>query len=276
VSEPSGAGAGQGERAARDPLVLATGVALLVVAAVAWWGVLRQAAAMGGGMAEPMGEAGMGPSPLGGVIAFVAAWAVMMAAMMLPSAAPMVALYGAIRRGSGDGGQPGISTALFALTYLAVWAAVGLPVYAATLAVGALAAGSMAAADALPYALALVLVAAGLYQLTPAKAVCLRACRSPVGFLMGHWRAGRAGSLRLGLAHAAYCVGCCWALMVVLVAAGAMGLAWVLLIAVAVAAEKLLPGGEWTARAIGVVLVALGLLVAVDPGLALTLRGGAM
>jgi hypothetical protein len=101
----------------------------------------------------------------------------------------------------------------------------------------------------LAYITAGVLVAAGLFQASPLKQVCLRHCRSPLGFLMGHWRAGWRGGLAMGWAHACYCLGCCWALMVVLVVAGAMGLPWVLLIACVVAAEKLLPGGQWIARA---------------------------
>jgi predicted metal-binding membrane protein len=217
-------------------------------------------------MAAPMGG-----SALTGAGGFVAAWAVMMAAMMLPSATPMIALYGAIHRGRDETGQAAAPTALFALTYLVVWAVVGLPVYLL-----GLAAGAVFGMDGISptYGVALVLVAAGVYQLTPLKTVCLRACRSPVGFLMGHWWPGAAGALRLGLAHALYCVGCCWALMAVLVAAGAMGLAWVVLIALAVFAEKVLPRGELTARAIGVGLIALGVWVLVQPEIAAALRGG--
>jgi len=118
-----------------------------------------------------------------------------------------------------------------------------------------------------------VLIVSGLFQVSPLKLVCLRHCRSPLGFLLGHWRAGWRGSLALGWSHAVYCLGCCWALMLVLVAAGSMGLIWVLLVAAMVAAEKVLPGGEWIARATGVALVVLGVAVAVRPALALTLRG---
>ena len=124
------------------------------------------------------------------------------------------------------------------------------------------------------YGTAAILVAAGLFQVTPLKQACLTRCRSPIGFLLGHWRAGWRGGLRLGWAHALYCLGCCWALMVVLVAAGAMGLPWVLLIAAIVAGEKVLPRGEWIARATGVALVLLGLAVFVRPDLAAALRGG--
>jgi predicted metal-binding membrane protein len=117
-----------------------------------------------------------------------------------------------------------------------------------------------------------VLVVAGVYQLTPLKQMCLRHCRSPLGFLLGHWRAGIRGALGMGAAHAVYCLGCCWALMVVLVVAGAMSLPWVLLIASIVAVEKLVPRGEWIARLTGVALVLLGVAVAVRPALAAGLR----
>jgi len=126
-----------------------------------------------------------------------------------------------------------------------------------------------------PFGVAAVLLAAGLYQFTPLKRVCLRACQSPLGFLMRHWKAGRFGALRMGIEHGAYCCGCCWALMAVLVAAGAMGLSWVLLIAVVVAAEKLLPWGQWASRGTGIGLLGLGTLIALQPQLALMLRGQA-
>src|SRR4029453_14291236 len=118
-----------------------------------------------------------------------------------------------------------------------------------------------------------VLVTAGIYQLSPLKQVCLRHCRSPIGFFMGHWRGGWRGALALGGDHGASSLGCCWPLLIVRVVAGAMGLPWVLLIASVVAAEKLLSGGEWVARARGAVLIVLGLAVAVHPSLASVLRG---
>jgi len=131
-----------------------------------------------------------------------------------------------------------------------------------------------AAGSTLAYAIGVILVAAGAYQLSPLKQVCLRACRSPLGFLLGHWRAGRRGSLALGWSHALYCLGCCWALMLVLVAAGAMGLPWVLLITAVVAAEKLMWGGDWIARIAGSALVLLGVTVALRPDLVTALRSG--
>lgn len=201
-------------------------------------------------------------------LAFVVAWGVMMAAMMLPSALPMITLYAATQRGEpGAVRVPGAPVATFTLVYLAVWAATGVPMYGASVALSRL------APEARAYGVAVVLVVAGVFQLSSLKQVCLRHCRSPFGFLLGRWRAGWRGSLSLGWAHAVYCLGCCWALMVVLVAAGAMGLAWVLLVAALVATEKVVPGGEWIARLAGVALMALGAAVVLRPGLALTLRG---
>jgi predicted metal-binding membrane protein len=200
-------------------------------------------------------------------LAFVAAWAVMMAAMMLPSALPMIGLYAATQRTEPAAVRRSAPVALFTLVYLGLWAMTGVPMYVANVAF------STIASEARAYGVAAVLVVAGVFQLSPLKQVCLRRCRSPIGFLLGHWRAGWRGSLTLGWSHAMYCLGCCWALMIVLVAAGAMGLLWVLLVAAVVAAEKVLPGGEWIARATGIALLVLGVAVAARPGLAVTLRG---
>jgi predicted metal-binding membrane protein len=186
----------------------------------------------------------------------------------------MIGLYGAIHRHADRTGQGGVATGLFALVYVLAWLLFGLPVYGAQVAVAMLVDAAPGLSGWLPYAVALVLAVAGAYQFSPLKIACLRACRSPLGFLMARWRAGYLGTLRLALAHAVYCVGCCWALMIVLVAAGAMGLAWVLLIAALVAAEKLTPGGVVVARLAGIALLALALLVAVNPGLVMALRGG--
>jgi predicted metal-binding membrane protein len=247
---------------ARDPATILTSAVLLAVTALAWWHTVSMP--MG---ADDMAGMGMAMAPtVAGAAAYVAAWGVMMAAMMLPSALPMIALYAATQRGAPGRAARLVPVALFALVYLALWALSGLPIYLGSLALMAV------GPAALSWAVAGVLVVAGLFQLSPLKQVCLRHCRSPLGFLLGHWRAGWRGALAMGGAHALYCLGCCWALMVVLVAAGAMGLPWVLLIACAVAAEKLLPGGEWIARASGVALVVLGLAVAARPGLAAALR----
>jgi predicted metal-binding membrane protein len=254
-------------------------IGLLVAAtAAAWTDVLRPSAAPGMGGAAGMGMPGalgsMGVSPAG-TVAFLAAWGVMMAAMMLPSATPMIALYGAMRRGAARSGQAGIPTAAFALAYLALWVAAGVPIYVAGIALGAVAGANPSVVRLLPYALGLVLVAAGIYQFSPLKRSCLRACQSPLAFLMGHWRGGRRGTLALAVEHAVRCLGCCWGLMLVLVAAGAMSLPWVLLITLVVGVEKLVPG-DWASRVAGAALVTLGLIVVLQPGVAAWFRGGAM
>ena len=176
-----------------------------------------------------------------GAPAFVAAWTLMMVAMMLPSAAPLVLLYA--RRGRAE---------LLAAGYLSTWAALGIPIYALTEAFDLMMAPSGVAAA--------VLVAAGVYQLTPLKDACLRQCRGPVDFLVARW--GRS-AFRIGVEHGAYCVGCCWALMAVLVVAAAMDLRWAAAIAAVVAAEKLLPRGRLLARLGGVALVVLRVLIIV-------------
>src|SRR5207248_1477740 len=142
--------------------------------------------------------------------------------------------------------------------YFGFWALTGIPIYFASVGLSAV------SARALAYGIAGVLVVAGVFQLSPSKQMCLRHCRSPLAFLLGHWREGWRGGLAMGAAHALYCLGCCWALMLVLVVAGAMGLIWVLLVAAVVAAEKLLPRGEWIARTTGVALV--GLVFRIDRG----------
>jgi len=241
---------------ARDRTSLFTGALLAVFALAAWVAVVLQA-----GAPMPGAEAA-------GALAFIAAWAIMMAAMMLPSATPMIALYAALRRKASPGGPAGVATALFALVYFVVWVAFGVPVYLASVFIGS----QISLADVLPYALALVLVVAGIYQLTPLKRACLRVCRNPLSFLWARSRMGVRGTLGLAFEHAAYCVGCCWALMVVLVAAGAMALNWVLLIAAVVFVEKLLPRGEWSVRIVGGMLIVLGLAVVARPELAMVLH----
>ena len=246
----------------RDRAALTAGIALLVLAAAAWVAVVAQGSGMGGSMLPAA------PGSAQDAALFTVMWGVMMAAMMLPSAIPMVALYALVSRG-----KRAVPAWLFSAVYLLVWLAIGLPVYAGSVAVASLGQGG---AMWLPYALAGVLTAAGAYQLTAIKQVCLKHCQSPLTFVMERWRASYGATLRLALAHAAYCVGCCWGLMVILVAAGAMSLPWVLLIAASVFAEKLLPRGEWTARAVGVALILLAVVVAVRPDVAVALRGSPM
>lgn len=198
----------------------------------------------------------------GGAAFFLASWVVMMAAMMLPAAAPMIVLFDAARRRRE--GRAALSTWIFVSGYLLVWLAAGVPAYAAIETANALGAswtGSAARVDRGSLVLGAILLAAGLYQFTPLKRVCLRHCRLPLAFFAQHWRDGRVGALRLGILHGAYCLGCCWALFAVLVAVGVMSIGWMLLLTLVVFVEKVLPRGERIAAFFGVALVALGAVI---------------
>ncbi len=261
-TSPPRTGALGGDRVTRIAAVV-----LIVLAAVAWADVIRTSLVMN----DDMGMPGMGmddtshdaSDPRG----FLMGWAVMMTAMMLPSALPMIALFSATQPRSHPAAQRAGVVAAFTAVYLVVWAASGIPVH------GAMRWLESVAEERVGVLVAVVLIVAGAYQFSPLKHACLRACRSPLGFFVGHWRPGFAGSLGMAVAHAGYCLGCCWALMVVLVAAGAMGLAWVVLIAALVGAEKLAPHGQWIARLAGAALIGLGLATAFRPELVAALRG---
>jgi len=239
---------------------IALSALLLATTAFAWLGVIHSATVMQMPEMEPLSGAA--------ILAFALEWGVMMTAMMLPSAAPMILLYGMASRRPGKSGEGVIPAEMFAMTYVALWLLTGVPVYLAWVGIGEIAARSMTFAATMPYAIAGTLFVTGVYQLSPMKHACLRQCEAPVDFLVRRWRTGYAASLRLAATHAAYCIGCCWALMLLLVVAGAMSLPWVLAIAVLIFAEKVLPGGERTARITGVILIAAALAVVVRPDLA--------
>jgi predicted metal-binding membrane protein len=187
-------------------------------------------------------------------------WAVMMVAMMLPSVSPMVIAYARIA--SARRGRPALRVWLFASGYLVVWTLFSA---AATAIQFALLHWSLIsnALVTTPLASAAILAAAGLYQLTPLKRVCLGRCQSPIGFFMTHWRDGAAGALRMGLAHGAFCVGCCWMLMALLFVVGVMNLAWVASISVLVLLEKATPWRCAIANASGIALIASAIAIAI-------------
>jgi predicted metal-binding membrane protein len=186
-------------------------------------------------------------------------WAVMMVAMMLPSTSPMVMAYARIA--SARAGRPALRVWLFALGYLAIWTLFSV---AATAIQFALVQSSLLsnALVTTPLVSAVILATAGVYQLTPLKDVCLGRCQSPIGFFMTHWRDGAAGAFRMGLAHGAFCVGCCWMLMALLFVAGVMNLAWVAAITVFVLLEKATPWSRAIANVSGVVLIACAIAIA--------------
>lgn len=205
------------------------------------------------------------------LVAFTGAWGLMMAAMMLPGATPMIALHRTVSRRLIP--ERTSSTLVFATSYPALWALSAVPVYAASVGIASLVHSHRWAAEAAPYAVAATLLVAGAYQFTPLKQTCLANCRNPLNFLTSRWRPGLGGAARAGLAHAIYCLGCCAPLTVVLVAAGGMGLVWVLLIAAAVAVEKLAPRWAASHAVVGAGLLGLGAVLLLHPNLARDLRG---
>jgi predicted metal-binding membrane protein len=192
------------------------------------------------------------------LIPLIVMWWLMMAAMMLPSAAPAVLLYARVRHMRGADRAIAQSW-VFLGGYLALWLVFSL---IAASAQRLLAGPSMALEN--PVARAVLLIVAGVYQLSPLKTACLGECRSPAQFISRHWRPGWIGTLRLGLLHGAYCVGCCWALMLLLFVGGVMNLLWVVALAAVVAAEKLLPRGLWLGRVVGLAAIACGAFLVVS------------
>ena len=187
-----------------------------------------------------------------------AMWWVMMIAMMVPSAAPTILLFAAIKRRQAATENPVIASWLFLAGYLVIWAGFSLVAVSAqwTLEQSGLLSGMMASTSNL--LAGIILLAAGLYQFTPIKRACLHYCQSPVLFLSRYWRPGAMGALRMGFRHGGYCVGCCWFLMALLFVVGVMNLVWVAAVAIYVAFEKLLPRSPWLSRAAGVGLILVG------------------
>jgi predicted metal-binding membrane protein len=255
------AGEGRGAAARRDIWLPA---ALLILAGLGWWWSAVSAGDMGSdGM--PMDGMPMEPQATVSFVAFLVAWVAMMAAMMFPAVLPVVRLYA---RAAAKGQAAPV--AVFVGGYIALWGLVGIPAYFAwsrlngPLMEGSPWAGRVAGG---------VAVAAGLYQLTPLKLVCLRHCRSPLSFFMQHGKHldRPTGAFIAGGRHGVFCVGCCWMLMALLIAFGAMNLAWMLVFAVLILLEKTTPFGEQLARVTGAVLVVLGVALLVHPALVIHL-----
>jgi len=223
---------------------------LFAIAAVAWWWTADQMQGMDNG---PW-------SALGTLPWFVGVWVVMMAAMMVPSLVPTVALYSRMTKS-----RSALAPLAFTSGYLLAWASVGLLAFIVA------AAGRTFAGDLLAWSRAGrwiaggTLLVAAVYELTPLKDVCLGKCRSPLGFLLGSWRDGPAGGLKMGIRHGAWCIGCCWALMASLFALGLMSLAWMALVAGLIAFEKLIPSRQAATYGTAAVLLALGVLLILAP-----------
>jgi predicted metal-binding membrane protein len=242
---------------------------LLGLALVGWLITDRRMAGMDAGPGTDLGTVGF----------YTSAWVVMMAAMMFPSIAPMVLVYRMIERRRRDLPRATIrgSTSMFVAGYLASWTVFGLLAYALFDGVRSLSIGAFSWHRGGPYLAGGVLLAAAIYQLTPAKDACLRRCRGPLQFLSEAWRDGPLGAFRMGVEHGGWCVGCCWALMAALFALGIMSVGWMVFVAALIAIEKLLPWKVPANRTIAAVLTALAVAVALAPANVpgLTLPGSA-
>jgi predicted metal-binding membrane protein len=237
---------------------IAVVAALLIVAALAWVLTADRMSGMDDGPGTDPGSLGF----------YLTAWVAMMAAMMFPSAAPMVVAHSMVQRrrrelGRADGGAG--QTAVFVAGYLIAWSAFGIVAYGSFELVRALDIGVLDWDRGGRWAAAGVIALAAAYELTPLKDACLARCRSPLAFVVGSWRPGRGGALVMGIEHGGWCIGCCWALMVMLFALGLMSVVWMVLVAALVAIEKLLPWKRLALGTVTVLLLALALAVALVP-----------
>jgi predicted metal-binding membrane protein len=191
----------------------------------------------------------------------LAMWWVMMVAMMLPSATPMLLLFARINRTGKARKRPYVPTGIFVAGYLTAWGGFSAVATGLQWLLEQLELLSPMMVTTSYWLGGAILVLAGLWQLTPVKGVCLRHCRSPLSFLVQSWRPGRLGAFRMGLEHGAYCLGCCWFLMGLLFFGGIMNLFWIAGLAVYVLLEKTIPFGHWLGRAVGIAAVACGALM---------------
>jgi predicted metal-binding membrane protein len=244
----------------RDRIVVLSGLALIV--ALSWAYVFSLASdmqnmGMGTEMAMPRMQA-WGTADF--ALTFVM-WAVMMIAMMTPSAAPMILMFARVNRRRREQQVPYAPTSVFLLSYLLVWATFAVLATLAQWGLHAVSLLSPMMVSTSPIFGGALLLAAGIYQWTPLKHTCLSNCRSPLGFVLNEWREGKWGAFIMGMKHGGYCTGCCWSLMTLLFFAGVMNLLWVAAIAGFILLEKVAPAGHRVSQVAGVLLVGLGALL---------------
>ena len=211
-----------------------------------------------------MGDGGPMPMPGNerdfwrGASLFLPMWAVMMSAMMLPAMLPMALTFSTIYRNRRAKGQVYVPIWVFLLGYMIIWGLSGVPGYLAKVGLESLVGKFPTFESAAAVVGGLVLIGAGLYQMSTLKDKCLSHCRTPMSFIVHDWREGYGGALLMGVHHGLYCVGCCWALMVVMFPVGVMNLVWMGGLAVLIFLEKIVPGGQWVSRSSGLVLIIAG------------------
>jgi predicted metal-binding membrane protein len=251
----------------RDRVLVVAG--LVAVIAMAWIWILLGAGtgmsamdmAFGSGMSGMTGMMVPAAWTLGYAGLMFVMWWLMMAAMMLPSAAPILLLFARVNRNQKAGGRPFVPAGIFAAGYLVAWGGFSILATALQWELEQLGLLSPMMVTTSYWLGGGMLLSAGVWQLTPLKAICLRHCRSPMGFLVGSWRPGRLGAFRMGLEHGSYCLGCCWFLMGLLFFGGVMNLYWIAGLAGFVLLEKTTPMGSWIGRVAGVGFAAWGVLL---------------
>ena len=272
----------------RDKLVI--GAALGILSLAAWLSTVYQAQAMNigvapeqmnvdgvheqmsmgdtagqmtmGGAHEPMSSGRQSAFSLLPFLLFLSSWVVMMTAMMLPSTAPMVMTYTAISQQHRSGSRAYGTTGLFVLGYLLAWGGLGLLAYAVYAALPLIAMALPGLESQAGLLGGVVLILAGAYQLSSFKDFCLTHCRTPLGFIMTHWRDGQGGALHMGLQHGLYCIGCCWALMAIMFVMGLMNLAGMMLLALLMFVEKVSRYGTAVGKLAGILLIISGTAMA--------------
>lgn len=251
--------------ARRDRAIIALAIAGLV--GLAWYYLVSMASdmsAMGTGGKMSMGDMASPSMPMTAAwsaenfIMVAVMWAVMMVGMMLPSAAPMIMMFTTVNRRKRDLGRAPASSFQFVGGYIAAWVLFSVAATALQWGLQSLSLLTPMMNTNSAYLGGGLFIAAGIYQLTPLKHVCLRHCRSPLHFILHRWRDGALGAFRMGAEHGAYCLGCCWFMMALLFVLGVMNIAWIAGLAALVMAEKVFPKGAWLARAGGVAMLGYG------------------
>jgi predicted metal-binding membrane protein len=223
---------------------------LFALAATAWWSTADRMRGMDEGPGTDLGTLGW----------FLGVWVVMMAAMMLPSVSPTVALYSHLTRKRAP-----LAPLVFASGYLLIWTTAGIVAFGISDLGAGLLGDELAWDRAGRWVAGATLLAAAIYELTPLKDVCLGKCRSPLGFLLSTWRGGLSGALQMGMRHGAWCIGCCWALTAALFALGVMSIAWMAFLGALIAAEKTLPWRRSVTYGTAAILLVLGVLLVAAP-----------
>ena len=263
-------------------------LALLVLAALGWAVLIQQNGNTGSatralpqtpgmrqGLSGMDGMSASNPAPVDtqpaptSILLYLPVWVSMMVAMMFPSVAPMVVLFATLSRNRRAAGQPSTPTWVFLAGYLAVWSLVGVLAYLLSLALPAVSMMAPGLRSDYPLAAGLVLIFAGLYQLTPLKQACLRHCRTPMSVILSGWRDGNLGSFRMGFEHGIDCLGSSWGLMLVLFVVGLMNLVGMVILSAVIFVEKVVPHGPFIGKLTALALILFGLVVLLMPVLRL-------